>query len=100
MLVEDELSRNPEILLMGLRMRKVAGTFSEPLSLKRLQTLLREAPVLIVMPDVGIEPVFWDQHALRNIVEERRSIDRIMNSSLTTSQKLEALRRLDRWPGD
>ena len=47
------------------------------------------------MPDVGIDPIFWDQHALHDIVEERHSIDRIMNSSLNTSQKLEALRRLD-----
>jgi hypothetical protein len=73
MLVDDELSRNPEILLSGLRMRKVARNFLQPLSLERLRTLLREAPVLIVMPDVGIDLEFWDQNALQNIVKERRS---------------------------
>jgi hypothetical protein len=71
MLVEDELSRNPEKL--RLRMRKVAGSFGLRFSLEHLKTLLREAPVLIVMADVGIDQVFWDQHALRDIAKERCS---------------------------
>jgi hypothetical protein len=77
MLVEDELSRNPEKLLKRLRMRKVVGSLGQPLSLGHLKNLLRKAPVLIVMPDVGIDPVFWEPHALQEIVDERRRLSRL-----------------------
>jgi hypothetical protein len=73
MLVEDELSRNPEKLLKRLRSRKIACSFGRAFKLENLKTLLNEAPILIVMPEVGIDPEFWSPQALRKIVEKKRT---------------------------
>ncbi len=72
MLVEDELSRSPEKLLKQLRRRKIAGSFSRPFKIEDLKTLLTEAPILIVMPEVEIDPAVWDEQALGRIVQKRK----------------------------
>jgi hypothetical protein len=76
MLVEDELSRNPEKLLKQLRRRKIAGTGSRLFNIKGLKTLLNEAPTLIVMPEVDIDPAFWDEQALRKKDRNREALEK------------------------